>query len=135
MNGIKLSPKYGVNPTIPVCFWCGEEKDEIVLMGHVGDGRKHEDIEMPMHAVIDYEPCEHCRQMMASGFTVMESTSRPNRVSSVEFQHGVYPTGRYVVLKPEAAQRIFSGLDENADKAFLESAVFEQMFVVKEGSV
>lgn len=33
MSGIKLSPKYGVNPTIPVCFWCGKEKNEIALMG------------------------------------------------------------------------------------------------------
>lgn len=35
-NGsIELSPKYGVNPTIPVCFWCGKEKNEIALMGRV----------------------------------------------------------------------------------------------------
>lgn len=27
-NNITLSPKYGVNPTIPVCFWCGESKAE-----------------------------------------------------------------------------------------------------------
>lgn len=27
---ITLSPKYGVNPTIPVCFWCGEEKNACV---------------------------------------------------------------------------------------------------------
>ena len=34
-RNIILSPKYGVNPTIPVCFWCGEQKPEIALMGRV----------------------------------------------------------------------------------------------------
>ena len=29
--GIKLSPKHGLNPTIPVCFWCGEERNEVAL--------------------------------------------------------------------------------------------------------
>lgn len=135
MNGIKLSPKYGVNPTIPVCFWCGKEKNEIALMGHVGDGRKHEDFEMPMHAVIDYEPCGHCMEMMSAGFTVMESTSRPNSITSVEFQRGVYPTGRFVVLKPEAAQRISDGLDTSANKAFLDRSVFEQMFVSEKEAI
>ena len=45
--GIKLSPKHGLNPTIPVCFWCGEERNEVALLGHIGDGRKHEDFEAP----------------------------------------------------------------------------------------
>ena len=36
--GIKLSPKHGLNPTIPVCFWCGEERNEVALLGHIGDG-------------------------------------------------------------------------------------------------
>lgn len=62
--GIKLSPKHGLNPTIPVCFWCGEERNEVALLGHIGDGRKHEDFEAPMHMVIDYDavrkmPCKH----------------------------------------------------------------------------
>ena len=35
--GIKLSPKHGLNPTIPVCFWCGEERNEVALLGHIGD--------------------------------------------------------------------------------------------------
>ena len=35
-NAIKVSPKYGLNPTIPVCFWCGKERGEIALMGRMG---------------------------------------------------------------------------------------------------
>ena len=32
---IELSPKHGVNATIPVCFWCGKEKNEIAILGRV----------------------------------------------------------------------------------------------------
>ena len=28
-KSIPLSPKHGLNPTIPVCAWCGKEKNEI----------------------------------------------------------------------------------------------------------
>ena len=103
--GIKLSPKHGLNPTIPVCFWCGEERNEVALLGHIGDGRKHEDFEAPMHMVIDYEPCEKCRANMALGVTLMEATNKPNSVTKVEMQKGVYPTGRYVVIKRDADRK------------------------------
>lgn len=106
--GIKLSPKHGLNPTIPVCFWCGEERNEVALLGHIGDGRKHEDFEAPMHMVIDYEPCEKCRANMALGVTLMEATNKPNSVTKVEMQKGVYPTGRYVVIiMPSMSSALF----------------------------
>ena len=127
-NDITLSPKYGVNPTIPVCFWCGGAKNEIALLGHIGDGRKHEDFEAPRHTVLNYEPCDKCRAQMAQGFTVMEATTKPNRASSVEIQKGVYPTGRYVVLKNEAAERIFGDLIKGNRKAFLPVEAFSEMF-------
>lgn len=127
-SGIQLSPKYGVNPTIPICFWCGEERGEVALLGHIGDGRKREDFEAPMHMVIDFEPCEKCKQNMAKGFTIMEATNRPNSVSSVEMQRGIYPTGRFVVLKMETATRIFNGIS-GTDKAFVDTALFNQLFV------
>lgn len=44
MSSIKISPKHGVNPTIPVCFFCGKPKNEIALMGRMGG---KEDIEAP----------------------------------------------------------------------------------------
>lgn len=60
-NGsIELSPKYGVNPTISVYFWCGKEKNELALMGrvrkcdpHTGRAVKGSDVEMPMRMVLD----------------------------------------------------------------------------------
>lgn len=81
-----------------------------------------------MFMVIDYEPCEECQKNMALGFTIMEATTAPNKVTSVEFQRGVYPTGRFTVVKREAAQKMFNGLGSDTDKAFLDSEVFTQMF-------
>lgn len=125
MESIKLSPKHGVNPTIPVCFWCGKEKNEVALMGYM-KGKDGTDIAAPMHMVIDYEPCETCRKNMEQGFTLIEATSKPNATSNVEIQHGVYPTGRYAVLKREAAERVFNNLN-GRDKAFATPDIFEKM--------
>lgn len=123
---IKLSPKYGLNPTIPVCFWCGKDKNEVALLGHIGNGKKHEDFEAPMHMVLDYEPCEECEKAMAMGFTVMEATRTPNEVTDREMQSGVYPTGKWAVLTHEAAARIFPDA-ENFSKAFLEMGVYDKI--------
>lgn len=82
---IKLSEKYGVNPTIPVCFWCGESKNEIALLGRLGDARKGEDIEAPKNMVLDYEPCDKCKEK----FTKYEKTK--NDIISHPFH---YTAGR-----------------------------------------
>lgn len=133
-NGsIELSPKYGVNPTIPVCFWCGKDKNEIALMGRV---RKKEsrntaygtkstrvidnDVEMPMRMVLDYEPCDCCKEQFEQGVQLVECShyrtdGRP-AFSKDDKGQPVYPTGRSAVMKPEAAQRTF-----NVDKSMLEA--------------
>ena len=33
-KGIKLSPKHGLNPSMDLCFWCGEPKG-VILCGHM----------------------------------------------------------------------------------------------------
>ena len=49
-------------------------------------------------------------------------------VTNKEIQNGVYPSGKWVFLKHEAAHRIFTELDDSADKAFLDASVFDKMF-------
>lgn len=55
---IKFSPKHGLNPTIPVCFFCGQQKNEIAFMGRLAG-----DAEAPRNLILDYEPCDHCSDM------------------------------------------------------------------------
>ena len=92
-SGLKLSPKHGLNPTIPVCFWCGKERGDIALLGRIGDVRKGEDIEAERHTVIDYEPCDKCLDKMDAGFAVIEATDSPNKITSIPIRGDIYPTG------------------------------------------
>ena len=67
-KGIKVSEKYGLNPSICKCFFCGADKG-IALLGQIGDRRKHEDIEAPRECIMDYEPCDECTNNMKQGVT------------------------------------------------------------------
>lgn len=132
-KGIKLSPKYGVNPTIPVCFFCGEEKNEVALLGRVGDGRKGEDFEAPWTMCIDYEPCDKCKEAMSKGVTIISaSTNRKDGrppVSKNEYGNLVYPTGAWSVVKTEPAREVFNNEDlQSGDSLCLDSSVFDRMF-------
>ena len=95
---IKLSKKHGVNPTITLCFWCGESKG-IALLGKLPN-----DAEAPKEAVIDYEPCDKCKELWNQGIPVVEVSETPiNKTQSpITTNPTVYPTGRHAVVKPEA---------------------------------
>ena len=121
MSGIKISPKHGLNPTIPVCFWCGKQKNEIALMGRMTD-----DIEAPKNMVLDYVPCEECQSHMAMGVAVLEASDHPNTEGQPPMQKGVYPTSRFVVVTTECADRVFSAYApwSEGKKVFVDSDVF-----------
>jgi len=68
---IRLHPEYGVNPTIPTCFYCGESKNEIILLGPASKKITGQD-EAPMHGpVFDLEPCDKCREYMNQGIILI----------------------------------------------------------------
>lgn len=120
-KGIKISPKHGLNPTIPVCFWCGKQKNEIALMGRMKD-----DIEAPKNMVLDYVPCEECQSHMAMGVAVLEASDHPNTEGQPPMQKGVYPTSRFVVVTTECADRVFNAYApwSEGKKVFVDSDVF-----------
>ena len=131
-NNIKLSPKHGVNPTIPLCAWCGEPKNEIALLGQIGDRRKGEDLEAPKNVVLDYVPCEHCAEQWSAGVAILEATTErpvPYR-PPMKKENGVdiYPTMRMVVIKAESANRIFDCEMQAGQRVLLEDKAFEQIF-------
>lgn len=122
-NDIRLSKKYGLNPTIPICFWCGKEKDEIALLGHIG--KRGEDIEAPTHMFLDYEPCGVCKLNMAKGVTVMECSNAMVFDEQPPFQDDIYPTGRWCVIRQEAADRIFGDYLNGSNKVFVDPDVYK----------
>lgn len=104
-NSIKISPKYGVNPTIPICFFCREEKNEIALLGKIGGRGK--DLEAPHKMILDYEPCEECKKKMATGITLIEVTTTPNTDNQPEIAQNAYPTGNWLVVKEDYIRNNF----------------------------
>lgn len=120
-KSIKLSPKHGVNPCMPVCFFCGETKNEIALLGRIGG---KEDLEAPMKAILDYVPCEECQKKFAEGVLLIEVTNYPNTANQPPISQNAYPTGRYSVVRPEALIGDFKA----GSKALVLKSDYEQMF-------
>lgn len=135
---IRVSQKHGVNPTIPLCFWCGEPKNEIALLGRLPG-----DKEAPMNCVIDYNPCDKCEANFKQGVLIMRASNRPPQEHMPPIQgdprrgNAVYVDGAHVVMKREAFERVFSqtlpkemvdaGLEHG--KCFLEDVAFNNMFL------
>ena len=119
-NSIKLSPKYGVNPAMTTCFWCGKETG-IALCGRISGGERGGDYEAPRYVFGGYEPCDECREKMGLGVTMIEADTWPVFEGQPEIQEGIYPTSRWVVIRPDAAKRIFNC---DSDKAFCDRETF-----------
>ena len=132
-KGIILSKKHGLNPSMCQCFFCGEVK-AIALMGHIG--KKGEDLEAPRMCVMDYEPCDKCIENMNLGITLIEVTTtqptdnRPPMTAQGGTQ--VYPTGRYLVLKEEAVNKIFNMSLEKGQKIFIDPETYKLLMNEKE---
>lgn len=97
MGSIRLSPKHGVNPAIPVCFFCGENKNELILVGRLPG-----DEEAPRRAVWNMEPCDKCKGFMAQGVILISA-----KADSPD-QRNPYRTGGWCVVKDDAIQRILN---------------------------
>lgn len=129
MSDVRISPKHGVNPTIPVCFFCGKEKNEIALLGRINK----EDDEAPKNMILDYEPCDECKKNMSLGVTLIGTVRNPsdNRrpIGKDEDGDDVYPTGAWMVVTKEAAHRYFGDVatEEEIDNA--EKVLVDQEFL------
>jgi hypothetical protein len=126
-KSIPLSPKHGVNPMIPTCFFCGQEKNMIAFMGKLPG-----DAEAPKYGWLygDYEPCDECQAKWKQGVVLIEANTVPNFDNQPPIQKNTYPTSRYIVIK-EGGLSIFtdSVADELREKrlAFMTPEVFQQL--------
>lgn len=82
-NDIKLSPKYGLNPSMQICFFCRETKG-ILLNGKIGRGK--EDIEASREIITDIEPCDKCKEKYKDCTLV------------VEILENEQPSGRWIAI-------------------------------------
>lgn len=93
---IRLSAKHGVNPSLSVCYFCGLDKNEVVL-----PGRLPGDAEAPRKAVWNKEPCDQCKEYMAQGI-IFVGVNGPE----VEKQPFANRTGKFCVIKEDAVKRL-----------------------------
>ena len=104
-KGIKLSEKHGLNPSMGMCFWCGEESKEIVLCGRLKGYAK-----APRKMFVGYDPCDKCTDNMSTGITLLEAVEHPNFGGQPSItKNGLFPTGRWAVLDEDMVQHVFEG--------------------------
>ena len=112
-DSIKVSPKHGLNPTIPQCFWCGKDKNEIALFGKMD----RQDSPAPRHVILDYEPCDKCKELFDKGIQVIGVIEEPiikNMFPICERPDGtkLYPTGTMFVSSEDWIHRLLSEPEE-----------------------
>ena len=146
MGSIRPSPKYGLNPTRPICFFCGQEKNEIAFMGRMRDTRKvrtawggesavtdDNDMEAPKHMILNYEPCDACREKFKEGVLMIEvEKADTDEKRRRQIQDGLVPNGKYCLLKEEPFNNIFgnqAGITRKAGDTVLMEAPMVEDFV------
>jgi len=127
MADLRISQKHGVNPMIPICFFCNEERNEVALLGYLPG-----DKQAPMHGVIDYEPCHGCQIQMEQGVTLIEVNDYPNHEHQPPMGDRYYPTGRWLVMTEEGILNTINDLEMangiiNEGRAFIPPEVFEML--------
>jgi len=111
---IRVSPKYGVNPSMEVCFVCGNDTGAILLLGMLAG-----DKEAPRHCTIG-NVCDECKEYMTNGVFLIEVTGTMKAHER---------TGRYVCVRDEAVRRMFPSLAEKMIEkriAYIEREVFDK---------
>ena len=103
-KSILLSEKHGVNPSINVCFYCDQDKNEIILPGKLKG-----DAQAPMRSVWNLEPCDTCKGYMEKGILLISV----DEAKSSDRQNP-WCTGGWVVVTEEAVRRMVKP-DELAD--------------------
>ena len=120
-KGIKVSQKHGVNPSMDICFWCGEVRGVALC------GKLKGDAEAPKKMVTSLEPCDKCKERFKKGVHLIEVTDDGshcgnNKAFAFKDTEGKFhwPTGRYVVMKPEAMRDGKPGTKALCDKATMD---------------
>lgn len=92
------------------CFVCMEPKDILL------DRRLRNTL--PKLACYDKEPCDKCKEYMKQGIILIS-------VRDGESGDNPYRTGGWIVIKEEAAHRIFKDVDFSRRVAFVPDSVWD----------
>lgn len=112
---VRLHREHGLNPTIPICIFCGEDRNELVLLSAA-----YKD-EAPRHMVMDLKPCDKCEEMLKT------------HIAFIEVDGDGKPTTRVVSVKEEVVNSIIKGEELLKDMrkkrmCYVPREDFDQMF-------
>lgn len=95
-KSLKLSKKHGLNPSLGICFYCGESSGEIVLAGRLPG-----DAEAPRSACWSMNPCPKCAEYMKQGIILISvrDNDEPKEGRPIPKDYQPYRTGGWVVVK------------------------------------
>ncbi len=98
---LRLSEKYGVNPAVPICFLCGDDKNQVILAGLIRDKKTGEELEAPHKAAWDMEPCDKCKELQSKGVILISV-----RDGDDDSKDNPYRTGGWCVVADEGLKRV-----------------------------
>lgn len=120
MGNIKLSPKYGVNPTLLTCPICRKDTGELALLGRIGDARKGEDIEAPKYS-FSRDICPNCKKLIEKGHRFIIEVEEENPTETPTL------TGRIAaVINPEALPDLKEPVSYCPKSAFVQLIATQQ---------
>lgn len=115
-DGIRLCPDKGVYPILSVCWWCGENTNELVLAGMQGHKIARELGQKEVReAVFSMEPCDNCKALQQQGVMLVAVAGHSTSDNPVR-------TGPMAVVKDEAVKRMFG--EDSAAAAIEKRAAF-----------
>lgn len=117
--GIRLSKKYGLNPSMDTCFICGKETG-IVIFGTSYKDEKGKTARAPMRTCTG-GLCDDCKKIIDEGGIFFIA------VKDEESGKNPYRTGQICALKEEAVQRMFPDFPYQKIN-YIEETAYKQIF-------
>lgn len=117
--GVRVSEKYGINPSVDTCFICGKETN-VVLFGTSYKDDNGKTSKAPRR-VCTGDICDNCKQIIDEGGIFFIA------VRDGESGNNPYRTGQIGALKEEAVQRIFPDFPYKKIN-YIEESAYKQIF-------
>lgn len=114
---IRLSPKYGLNPAIPKCYYCLNDKNEIVIPGLMRGKAGYGEVEAPKGAVWDKNPCDACAKWMQKGCIFISIRDGETKSDNP------HRTGNWSVISDAGVERLGEALPRKLVQGILDARV------------
>lgn len=116
---IRISEKFGVNPSVDTCFICGKETS-VVLFGTAYKDKNGKTAEAPRN-VCTGDICDNCKQIIEEGGIFFIG------VKDGESGNNPYRIGKYAAVKEEAVKRMFPDFPYKKIN-YIEETAYNQIF-------